>query len=172
MIARHDAEAVFLVGRRCWVCPTAAESRWPVYYIDARSDAERLWAIDQVLRCPGSTVLGDATRFSMAASRRLQLAAEAGGTLALLTRPPWERGVISAAATRWQVTPWCRAPMESVGGQDPPRWSLELFRCKGSPLAGPVRGVVEVRGETVALHRVAGMVDRPDPAAASARRIA
>ena len=52
------------------------------------SGAEELWALDQALRCPGvAVVLAWLDKVDPRAFRRLQLAAEAGGTLALLLRP-------------------------------------------------------------------------------------
>lgn len=155
LIAPRAGSLSAFVGRRCWPCPTAlGPLLGRSIFIDPPDDASRLWAIDQALRRPGAVVIADAGRLNMAASRRLQLAAEAGGSLALLARPPWEHRVISAAETRWRVTP------VGAGCEDDPagilRWSLELFRCKGAPLADAGRWIVElvreVRGETLALR--------------------
>ncbi|MCA9285396.1 MAG: hypothetical protein KDA22_09290, partial [Phycisphaerales bacterium] len=78
--------------------------------LDAHDASERLWAIDLGLRCPAvAAVIADASGFDMGATRRLQLAAEAGGALAILARPPWELSRLSAASTRWRVTA-VRAP--------------------------------------------------------------
>lgn len=100
-----------VLGRSLWVDPPDA--------------AGRLWAVDLAARCRGvRIVVADGSGLDMAATRRLQLAAEAGGTLVLLTRPMSERKVLSAAATRWQVTP-------RVSDSPWPRWELELLRCKG-----------------------------------------
>ena len=62
----------------------------------------------------------------MAASRRLQLAAEARGGFALLARPPREESVLSAAATRFRVRRG-GVPVDLAEG---PGWSLEVLRCK------------------------------------------
>jgi protein ImuA len=70
-------------------------------------------------------VVADASGLPLAISRRLQLAAEAGGALALLARPPCEEAELSVAATRWRV----RTIGDSNGIQ---RWMIELVRCKGS----------------------------------------
>lgn len=52
------------------------------------SAAEELWALDQALRCPGiAVVMAWMDKIDPNAYRRLQLAAEAGQTLALLIRP-------------------------------------------------------------------------------------
>lgn len=95
--------------------------------VDAQNAEQRFWSIDVALRCAGSgaVVIADASGLPLAVSRRLQLAAEAGGSLALLARPPWEESELSVAATRWRV----RAVAASA---EAPRWSIELVRCKGS----------------------------------------
>ncbi|MEM7306476.1 MAG: hypothetical protein AAF682_07395 [Planctomycetota bacterium] len=99
-------------------------------HVDVERPAVRLWALDAALRCPAVTaVVGDASGLDMAATRRLQLAAEAGRGLALLARPPREERQLSAAATRWRVR---RAPAgRSAGGNEPhPSWELSLLRKK------------------------------------------
>lgn len=92
--------------------------------------ASALWAIDLALRSPAvGAVIADAHGLDMACSRRLQLAAEAGGGVALLARPARERAALSAAATRWLVRPTPAPP----GVRAPSaRWSVELLRRKGA----------------------------------------
>jgi hypothetical protein len=51
-------------------------------------------------------VVADISGFDLAATRRLQLAAEAGRALALLTRSNREIKQLSAATTRWLVEPF------------------------------------------------------------------
>jgi protein ImuA len=164
----ESGDLLVWVGRRCWPMPaTIGAAMARSILVDPEGDEARFWTIDQALRCPGVTaVIADATRLDMAGSRRLQLAAEAGGTIGLLARPLWERGVISAAETRWLVTPEPvplttppRLSRESTGAfvgvglsatatESWPRWSLELLRCKGASLAAQEgRWVVEWRPE-------------------------
>ncbi|MDG2055634.1 MAG: hypothetical protein P8J86_13130 [Phycisphaerales bacterium] len=84
-----------------------------------------VWAVEMALRChSASVVIADGRGLSMAASRRLQLAAEEGGGLCLLARSPNEYGVLSAASTRWRVS-WCQSQEYC------PRWRIELMRMKG-----------------------------------------
>lgn len=93
-----------------------------------KETSERLWAIDTALRCPGVTaVVADGTGLTMAATRRLQLAAASTGVLVLLARPPQEVGEISAATTRWSVT-------RGGAASDGPAlsWDLTLLRAKGA----------------------------------------
>ncbi|MCC6322944.1 MAG: hypothetical protein IT438_16090 [Phycisphaerales bacterium] len=97
--------------------------------IDPPTAADRLWAIDAALRCPGVVVIADGSSLDTAATRRLQLAAESGGGIGLLARPPHERACLSVAATRWSVR---HAALSSVPA-DRPRWEVQLVRCKGAP---------------------------------------
>jgi protein ImuA len=154
---------VMWIGRRVWPMPlTLGTLLERSVFVDPDCDAARFWAVDQALRCPGiGLVVADAMRLDMAGSRRLQLAAEHGGSTALLLRPSWERGVISAAETRWMVRP-------TTPGHEAerlPRWELELLRCKGAALgAQGLRWTVEV-SDACALRVPADVVDRSGQAA-------
>ena len=75
-------------------------------FLDPLTDAGRFRGIGQALRCRGvKAVVADGSGLTPTVSRRLQLAAEAGGAWGLLARPPWELEVPSWAATRWRVRP-------------------------------------------------------------------
>lgn len=134
--------------------------------VAARTVEERAWAIDVSLRCAGvDAVIADASGTRMTESRRFQLAAAAGGTLALLARPPWEERELSAAATRWRVTPGVGdGAGGDVAGWDVacPGWTLELLRCKGTrPLAEDARRwAVRVDDETGDVRLVSDAGDR------------
>jgi protein ImuA len=74
--------------------------------IHTRGLAESLWATEQALRCPAvGAVLGWADHLMDKNLRRLQLAAEAGGSLAILHRPPAAANEASPAALRLQLQP-------------------------------------------------------------------
>jgi hypothetical protein len=115
---RDGARSGGLLARSLWVTPPNADGR--------------LWAVDLALRSPAvGVVLADGSGFSMAATRRVQLLAAEHGVGALLVRPPWERGELSAAQTRWQV---CWHPARAVGadGVPRPRWLVEVVALQGS----------------------------------------
>ncbi len=135
-------------------------------FVDPPDDASRVWAIDLALRA-GAVVIADGSRLDMTASRRLQLAAEAGRSgLLLLARPGRERRQLSAAATRWLVRP---APALTQARPDHgvlnPRWTVELIRCKGvhssSALDHPREWTLELDRARGVVCVLPPMVDRP-----------
>jgi protein ImuA len=87
----------------------------------------------------------------MTASRRLQLAAERTGTMALAVRR-WRRqteasdfGQPTASTTRWRVSvrPSEELPVPGVGR---PRWLLELMRVKAGECAEFLVGACDDKG--------------------------
>jgi hypothetical protein len=165
---------VIWIGRRIWPHPRALirETAEGVVggvggllccsvFIDPPDDASRLWAIDLALRCPAVVaVVADGHGLELPQTRRLQLAAEAGAALGLLSRPPGELERRSTASTRWRVRP-------ALGPR--PRWAVELLRCKGAHRqtaaamvdVGGVGGVGGQRTWTLELDRVKGVVSAP-----------
>jgi len=149
---------------RCGLAPAnlilVRAGRWP----------DALWAMEEALRCPAVTgaVLalawdtnrqaGD-SRLDLTATRRLQLAAEAGGALGLLLRPNTADPAPTAAVTRWRIGPLPTA--EAGAGLDEPRWQLELLRVRGGTPGGPwavtwraAEGRLDLeRGETASAAR-------------------
>ncbi len=154
---------VFWIGRRCrpYGQVLGPELLRRSIFVDPPDDASRLWAIDLAARCPAAAlVIADGRRLDMAATRRLQLAAEAGSVPVLCARPPEEIKRLSAASTRWQVR--C-APSTDKN----PRWIVELLRCKGMRpevrrTPGKGRWTMEWKRaqRDVVVH--AELVDRPD----------
>jgi len=117
----------------------ARAARWP----------EALWAMEEALRCPalGAAVLmaGSGQGLDLTATRRLHLAAEAGGVFGLLLRPDGAAGA-SAARTRWHIAP--------LASDAAPRWRLTLLRQRGGAPAGPWN--VAFNAATNTLHLEAG----------------
>lgn len=92
---------------------------------------DEMWALDQVLRCPGVTVAYAAVdKLDWRWFRRLQLAAENGGSLGLLLRPAWVHGQPS-----WSHVQLLVQPRPSQG---PRRWCLEVTHCQGRTPEGTV----------------------------------
>ena len=75
-----------------------------VVLVRPQSDVDALWAVDQSLRTPAvAAVVADVQRIDDRAARRMQLAAEQGGGLALLLRPASARRAPSWADVQWVV---------------------------------------------------------------------
>lgn len=135
----HDAPVLWALSRRDLFAPGLAQAGLgPNRLIQAecRSDEEVLAVMEDALRHGGlAAVVGEVGRAAMAATRRLQLAAEEGGTTALMLRL-WRKGnedplcVPSAAVTRWRIAcaPSTPLPVEGIGR---PRWHVDLTRQRG-----------------------------------------
>jgi protein ImuA len=100
-------------------------------FVEARSDKALLACCEEGLRHGGlGAVVAEMSRLPMIASRRLQLAAESSGTLALILRR-WagDNGVgePNAAHTRWRIAalPSAKLPTPGIGRA---RWQVELLR--------------------------------------------
>ncbi len=156
---------VLWIGRRCrpylHALQSARELGCRSIFVDPPDDASRLWAIDLAVRCPAtSVVVADGRGLDMAATRRLQLAAEAGSAPVLCARPPEDLKRLSAASTRWQVR--C-APSTDKN----PRWIVELLRCKGVQpevcrVPGRARWTLEWKRAKRGVVVHAALVCRPD----------
>jgi protein ImuA len=153
-----------------------------VVLLRAGRPADRLWAMEEGLRSPAlAGVLGELPELGLTDSRRLQLAAEAGGGLGLVLcrggrartkGPAAERP--SVALTRWRVAPAPSGPPSLPSGVSasrwsadgparllgPPRWRLSLTRCRGGR---PGAWLVEWEDATDRFAVVAALRDGADP---------
>jgi protein ImuA len=148
--------ALVVVDRRRTFYPPAAIG-WGIdlaslLILQPADDAAELWVIDQALRCPGvGAVYAPCGSLDVRDFRRLQLAAETGGTLGILLRPARLRGQPTWADVQWRIDP-CREHSLWRSGRIPrgsssaradsthPTWQLrvELARCRGAPVGQSV----------------------------------
>ena len=134
-----------------------------VIYAEARDDVELLAVMEEGLRHGGlAAVVGEAKKVSTTATRRLQLAARDGNTLALMLKRPAKRGedpfvVPSAAVTRWKVS-HAPSPPAPWGGLGPACWRLACIRQRAG---NPFELIVEAPDETGRIALPAQLVDRP-----------
>jgi protein ImuA len=130
---------LWVVRRRDLFAPGLAQvglDHKRLIYAEAADDEELLAIMEEGIRHRGlGAVIGEARRVGMPATRRLQLAAEGGRTIALLMKRHAREGsdplgAPSAAVTRWRVgcAPSTPLPVKGVGR---PRWRLQLMRQKG-----------------------------------------
>lgn len=138
--ARVPGNILWCVTHRDLFMPAIAQvglSQDRLFIAECRDDNGVLESCEEALRCAGfSVVIGEASRLSLSASRRLQLAAERSGVMSLVIRR-WRhhKGAVefnlpTAAQTRWQVSARPSTPLP-VPGIGRARWSLELLRCRG-----------------------------------------
>lgn len=141
--AQRAGGAVVVIDREFGFYPPAAAA-WQLdlastIVVHPRSEADERWALDQALRCEhAAAVLAWPRRLDGRTFRRLQLAAEASGSVGLLVRPASARREPSWAQVRLAAAP---RPAASGGWQ----FAVRLLRVRGAPLArGPCGDRVEI----------------------------
>lgn len=112
-----------------------------IIFVDTWKKQDLLWAMEEGLRsAQPALVIGETDNVGLVASRRLQLAAEAGGATALLlnvaaTRQISERisrqTVSSVALTRWMIATPRRSGKRNQFGDDLSQWQVDLIHCRG-----------------------------------------
>ena len=107
-----------------------------------------LLVMEEALRHSGlAAVVGELTKLPMVASRRLTLAAEKSGVMAVALRRRREGKAaednLSAAATRWCVTPHPSGPGPYL---DRARWHVALTRCRGGEPAEWILEACDAQG--------------------------
>lgn len=135
-----------------------------LYLLRPRTEKDLVWAMAESLRCRGVAAMVAAPgKLSDIEARRLQLAAETGGTTGLLLRSVGRRREFPghyAAATRWLVRP---APGEPTVQ----RWKIRLIHCHGGNTDKTI--VLEHYRETNTVRAVVELADRlPLPKVAGA----
>ena len=172
--ARAWGPVLWVVRRRDLFAPglyQAGLSPERVLYAEAADDAEVLALMEEGLRHRAlGAVIGETRKAATASTRRLQLAAEGGRTVALLLKRHAREAadpfaVPSAAVTRWRVASAPSAPLP-VAGVGRARWHLSLVRQRGGE---PFDTLVEACDETGRLALPARLVDRPDQAGRAAQ---
>lgn len=117
--------------------------------VRARDATEVLWVMEEALRgCGVVAVLGETAAVTPTAARRLQLAAETGGAAALLLAGGNAAGAdVRSARTRWRVAGAPGAAVDGLPGLGPPRWKVDLERCRGGAFGASRSWLVEWQGD-------------------------
>lgn len=111
--------------------------------VRTRDEAETLSVLEDALSTQGVVAaIGEAEAPDLTAGRRLQLACERrGGLGVVLHRRPYGGGRTkatsgSASLSRWRIEPSPAPPPPDDIGLGPPRWRVELERCRGGRPGG------------------------------------
>ncbi len=174
IVARTKGQVLWCVTRPDLFAPALEQAGVDpdrVIYVEAGDEKTALACFEEGLRHGGlGAVVGEVSRLSMTASRRLQLAAESSAAIGVAVRR-WRRasdatdfGQPTAAATRWRVTALPSAPLP-VPGVGRARWLVELIRCRAGECAEFTVEACDAQGR---LALAADLADRP--AASRGRR--
>ena len=167
-------QVLWAIARRDLFAPgLAAAGLTPdrLIYAECQSDAEVLAVMEEGVRHGAlAAAIGEVGRADMAATRRLQLAAEESGTPALMLRR-WKKAdadplaAPSAAFTRWRIASAPSAPLP-FPGLGRARWRVELARQRGGP---PHSWLLEAPDAEARLALPARSGDREDRAGGAHR---
>ncbi len=134
-------EAVWVLRRDDLWAPGLTGLGFPperLIQVCARDEAEALAAMEDALATVGvAAVFGEVEAVDLTAGRRLQLACEKRGAVALvLKRRPYggagkREAAGSTCATRWRVASAPSEPPAGEFGLGAPRFSVALERCRG-----------------------------------------
>jgi len=174
MAEGKSGQVLWALTRRDLFAPGLAQAGLTpdrLLYAECRDDEEVLAVVEESVRHGSlAAIVGEVGRMAMPAARRLQLAAEEGGTAALMLRR-WRRAgadpleIPSAALTRWRIACAPSAPpYEGSGPQDGigrARWRVALARQRGGPT---YEWLLEAPDAEARLALPARSGDRPDQA--------
>lgn len=136
---------VFWVAQGPRIFPPALESMGiqpdKIVFVDVKSEKHVLWSVEEALKCPVITaVIGEVTRISFTASRRLQLAVEQSEVSGFLLCHSSATPTATASVTRWRITSLPSYIAENLPGVGFPQWRVELLRIRnGRPGVWDVR---------------------------------
>lgn len=138
--------------------PAAAQLGIPLsrlYLLHPKNREEELWALSECLASGGtSAVVAELGKLSQVEARRLQLAAERGGSLGLWIRPAGPISSIYAAATRLLIEP---IPATATGCCQ--RWKIQLLHGHGCQIGRSI--MLEYNREEHTVHTTSELADRP-----------
>ncbi len=174
ILARIEGPVLWVLREADLFAPgLASAGLHPNRVMFAEAGKNILPVMEEGLRHPGlvAVVAEHTGRLSLVASRRLQLAAEQTGIMAILIRrsPRFDDPVLNeptASVTRWRVaalpSPPALAHAPDTPGLGRARWQLELTRCRGGE---PGSWMVEACDATGRLGLVPNVSDRSAQAA-------
>lgn len=171
LLARLEGPVLWVQGQADLFAPAlAGVGLDPGRIVFVEADKDILPVVEEGLRHRGlAAVVGEPVgRISLVASRRLQLAAEKNGVIAMLIRRSTKfddpiHHEPTAAFTRWRVTALPSSLSRRLG--EPlkrARWQLDLTRCRGAETGSWIVEACDAKGR---LGLVPDAADRSDQAA-------
>ncbi|HEY2482408.1 MAG TPA: protein imuA [Caulobacteraceae bacterium] len=131
---------VWVMRRQDLYAPGLAGLGFPaerLIQVRAPSETEALIALEDALGAAGVVAaVGEVEALDLTAGRRLQLACERSGATGFVIRrrlfgAKAAPDLGAAAATRWRIASAPSEPAPGEPGLGPPRWRVELERCRG-----------------------------------------
>jgi protein ImuA len=102
-----------------------------VFFIDLKKEKDRLWAIEEALKCSAlSAVIGEIPELSFTHSRRFQLAVEQSKTTGFILRQNPKTQSPNACVARWRIKPLMSQNEEGLPGIGHPVWQIELQKIR------------------------------------------
>lgn len=104
-----------------------------VIFIDAGSEKEALWVIEEALKCKAiGAVVGEIKELDFTQSRRLQLAVENSRVTGFIhIHRLYPRSIHpNACVARWQIEPLNSLTKDGLPGTGFPRWQVELLKIR------------------------------------------
>lgn len=104
-----------------------------VVFINVQSTKEKLWVIEEALKCEGlAAVVGELKEIGFTESRRFQLAAEKSRVTGFIISNNSKN--INACVSRWKISPLISGSVNNLPGIGFPRWNIELLKIRnGKP---------------------------------------
>jgi protein ImuA len=133
-----------------------------VVFVELRNAKERLWAMEEALKCSGiAAVVGETEGLNFNQSRRLQLAVEKSGVTGFMISNG--RMGTTASIARWKISPRKSSMDDDMPGVGFPAWDVSLLKARnGKPMHwelewrdGRFREIMKTE-EVPMLHRQTG----------------
>jgi len=158
---------VWVMRRQDLYAPGLAALGFPaerLIQVCAPNETEALVALEDALGATGVVAaVGEVEALDLIAGRRLQLACERSGATGFVIRRRLFGGdkaaphLGAAAATRWRIASAPSEPEPGEPGLGPPRWRVELERCRGGRTGA---WIMEKSDDALPLRVVAELGDR------------
>jgi protein ImuA len=136
-----------------------------IIFIHLKKEKERLWAMEEALKCNGlAAVIAEIPELSFTASRRLQLAVEKSQVTGFILRQNPRALNITACTTRWKITSLASGLPGKMPGVGFPRWNVELLKVRNGStgnwqiefIAGRFRHITPIAALTPLLKKKTG----------------